>query len=142
VRQLSDPGDASLNSNLRAPFFCAQAAAPHLAKSRKGIIINLADILGLVGSSEFLPHCISKAGLIFMTRILAKELAPEIRVNAIALGTISMAGDPPHWEQDYIRRAPLKRTGWPEEVADSVIYLIHLEFTTGQVLVLDGGLTL
>ena len=134
--------DASLDTNLKAPFFCAQAAAPHLAKSGRGVIINFADIGGMLGWREFLPHSISKAGVIMLTRILAKELAPAVRVNAIAPGTITMPGDPPEWQADFIRRAPMKRTGRPEEIADAVMYLIEAEFVTGQVLVVDGGRTL
>jgi pteridine reductase len=134
--------DASLNTNLKAPFFCAQAAAPHLAKSGRGVIINFADIGGLLGWREFLPHSISKAGLILMTRVLAKELAPAVRVNALAPGTITMPGDPPEWQQDFIRQAPLKRSGRPGEITDAVMFLLAAEFITGHTLVIDGGRTL
>jgi NAD(P)-dependent dehydrogenase (short-subunit alcohol dehydrogenase family) len=134
--------EASLNSNLKAPFFCSQAAAPLLAKSGKGVIINFADLGGLQGWCEYLPHSISKAGIILLTRVLAKELAPAVRVNALAPGTITMPGDPPEWEQDFIRRAPLKRSGTPRDITDAVTYLIRAEFVTGQVLVVDGGKSL
>jgi len=134
--------DASLDTNLKAPFFCAQAAAPYLAASGDGVIINFADIGGLMGWREFLPHSISKTGIILMTRVLAKELAPKVRVNAIAPGTITMPGDPPEWETDFIRQAPLKKSGKPDDVADAVMYLIGAGFVTGHVLVLDGGRTL
>jgi len=134
--------DASLNTNLRAPFFCAQAAAPHLAKSGKGSIVNFADIGGIMGWREFLPHSLSKTGVIMMTRILAKELGPAVRVNAIAPGTITMPGDPPEWQADFVRLAPLHRTGRPDEIADAVMFLLTAEFMTGHTLVLDGGRTL
>ena len=134
--------DDSLDTNLKAPFFCCQAAAPHLAKSGRGVIVNFADIGGILGWREFLPHSISKAGIILMTRVLAKELAPAVRVNAIAPGTITMPGDPSEWQQDFIRRAPLRRTGRPEEVADAIMFLLTAEFMTGHVLVLDAGRTL
>ena len=130
--------DGSLNSNLKAPFFCSQAAAP-LLKSAQGVIINFADVGGLLGWPNFIPHSISKAGVIMLTRALAKELAPEIRVNAIAPGTITMPGDPPEWQQDFIKRAPLQRTGTPADIADAVSYLVNAKFVTGQVLVIDGG---
>jgi pteridine reductase len=134
--------DASLDTNLKAPFFCGQAAAPHLAKSGHGVIVNFADIGGLLGWREFLPHSVSKAGVILMTRILAKELAPKVRVNAIVPGTITMPGDPPEWQLDFIRRAPLQRTGTPEDIADAVLFLVGAKFVTGHVLVVDGGRTL
>ena len=134
--------DSSLDTNLKAPFFCAQAAAPYLEKSGRGVVINFADIGGLLGWKDFLPHSVSKAGVIMMTRILAKELAPSVRVNAIAPGTISMPGDPPQWEADFARLAPLRRSGRPEEITDAVMYLIGAEFVTGQTLVVDGGRTL
>ncbi len=134
--------DTSLDTNLKAPFFCCQAAAAPLAKSGRGVIVNFADIGGLLGWRDFLPHSISKAGVILLTRVLAKELGPAIRVNAIAPGTITMPGDPPEWQSDFIQRAPLKRTGRPEEIADAVMFLLTAEFITGHVLVLDGGRTL
>lgn len=131
----------SLDTNLKAPFFCAQAAAPLLKLSR-GVIINFADIGGLLPWPGYIPHCVSKAGVIMLTKCLAKELAPEVRVNAIAPGTITMSGDPSEWEADFIRRAPLQRSGTAEDVADVVSFLVQASFITGQVLVVDGGRTL
>jgi pteridine reductase len=134
--------NASLDTNLKAPFFCTQAAAPYLAKSGHGVIINFADIGGLLGWKEFLPHSISKAGVILMTRTLAKELGPFVRVNAIAPGTITMPGDPPEWQENFVKLAPLLRTGTPKDIADAVLYLLTAEFVTGHVLIVDGGRTL
>jgi NAD(P)-dependent dehydrogenase (short-subunit alcohol dehydrogenase family) len=133
--------DTALDTNLKAPFFCAQTAAPMLKKSG-GVIINFADIGGILAWPGYIPHCASKAGLIMLTKCLAKALAPEVRVNAIAPGTITMSGDPTEWEADFVRRAPLQRAGTTEDVADAVSYLVHAKFITGQVLVLDGGRTL
>lgn len=133
--------DASLDVNLKAPFFCAQAASPLLKQSR-GVIINLADVGGLLGWTGYIPHCVSKAGIIMLTRALAKELAPDVRVNAIAPGTISMPGDPPDWAPNYVKLAPLRRTGTTADVSAAVSFLVNSPFITGQVLVLDGGRTL
>jgi pteridine reductase len=133
--------DASLDTNLKAPFFCSQAAAP-LLKKTSGAIINFADIGGILGWPGFVPHSISKAGVIMLTRCLAKELAPEIRVNAIAPGTITMPGDPPEWESDFTRLAPLHRSGRPDDIVSGVLYLASAKFVTGTVLVVDGGRSL
>jgi pteridine reductase len=133
--------DSSLDTNLKAPFFCAQAAAPLLRRT-SGTIINFADVGGILGWPGYISHSVSKAGIIMLTRVLAKELAPQVRVNAIAPGTITMPGDPPEWEQDFIKRAPLKRSGTPADIADTVLFLARSEFITGQVLVVDGGRTL
>lgn len=130
--------DSSLDSNLKAPFFCAQAAAPLLRRS-KGTIINFADTGGLLGWPGYIAHSISKAGVVMLTKVLAKALAPEVRVNAIAPGTITMPGDPPEWETDFIKLAPLRRTGAPTDIGEAVMFLVQSEFTTGQVLVVDGG---
>ncbi|MGB6461667.1 MAG: SDR family oxidoreductase [Candidatus Acidiferrum sp.] len=130
--------DAALDANLRAQFFCAQAAAPLLART-KGVIINFADTGGIVGWPGYIAHSVSKAGVVMLTKVLAKAMAPDVRVNAIAPGTITMDGDPLEWQEDFIKLAPLRRTGKPEDVADAVLYLIKAEFVTGQVLVLDGG---
>jgi len=133
--------DASLDSNLKAPFFCAQAAAPLLRRAG-GTIINFADSGGLLGWPGYLAHSVSKAGVVMLTRVLAKALAPEVRVNAIAPGTITMPGDPPEWKADFIKLAPLCRTGSPSDIADAVLFLAQSNFITGQVLVVDGGRTL
>jgi pteridine reductase len=134
--------DASLDSNLKGPFFCAQAAAPLLKQSGRGVIINFSDVGGLLAWPGYIPHCVSKAGVIMLTRCLAKVLAPEIRVHAIVPGTITMPGDPPEMEADFIKRAPLHRSGTPDDVNAAVSFLIGAEFMTGQILVLDGGRTL
>jgi pteridine reductase len=133
--------DASLDTNLKAGFFCAQAAAP-LLRPVKGSIVNFADAGGLMGWPGFIPHSISKAGVVMLTKVLAKALAPDVRVNAIAAGTITMPGDPPEWEADFVKLAPLRRTGAPSDIADAVSYLVHAEFLTGHTLVLDGGRSL
>src|SRR5258706_13052138 len=111
--------DNAMDTNLKATFFCAQAAAPLLKKSG-GVIINFADIGGILPWTGYIPHCASKAGVIMLTKGLAKALAPEIRVNAIAPGPITMAGDPSEWEADFVRRAHLRQAGTTDDVADAV----------------------
>jgi NAD(P)-dependent dehydrogenase (short-subunit alcohol dehydrogenase family) len=133
--------DASLDTNVKGPFFLAQAAAPWLRRSN-GVIVNFADTAGMMGWPGYIAHSVSKTGMIMLTKTLAKALAPEVRVNAIAPGTITMPGDPAEWEQEFVKIAPLKKTGTPEDVAEAVLYLVAAKFLTGHVLVLDGGRTL
>ena len=129
--------DTILNTNLKAQFLCAQAAAPLLRRSGRGVIINLSSLGGLLAWPLYTHYCVSKAGVIMLTRCLARALAPEIRVNSVAPGTISFPGEPP--DEDYIRGAPLRRTGRAEDIAEAVAFLAQAEFVTGQVLVVDGG---
>lgn len=133
--------DAALDTNLRAPFFCTQAAAPLLRRSR-GVVINFADTGGMLGWTGYIPHSVSKAGVIMLTKVLAKALAPEVRVNAIAPGTITMPDDPPQLESDFIKVAPLRRSGTPSDISEAVLFLVQSKFITGQTLVIDGGRTL
>jgi pteridine reductase len=128
----------SLDTNLKAPFFCSQAAAP-LLKKTNGCIVNFADVGGILGWTGYIPHSIAKAGIIMLTRCLAKELAPEIRVNAVAPGTITLPDDAPELEANFIKQAPLKHSGRPNDIVDAVTYLATAKFVTGHTLVIDGG---
>jgi pteridine reductase len=133
--------DTVLDTNLKSLFFCAQAAAP-LLKMTRGIIVNFGDVGGILPWTGYIAHCAAKAGVIMLTKCLAKALAPEVRVNAIAPGTISMPDDPSEVAREFVKRAPLQRTGTTEDVLDAVLFLVQAKFMTGQVLVLDGGRTL
>ena len=126
-----------LDVNLKSQFLCAQRAAVLLRKSGRGRIINLASLGGLLAWPKYTHYCVSKAGSIMLTRCLARALAPEILVNAIAPGTIQFPGEPP--DEDYIRRVPLHRTGTGDDIAEAAAYLATADFVTGQVLVVDGG---
>lgn len=132
--------DTVLDTNLKSQFLCAQAAAPLMKRHGRGRIINLSSIGGLLAWPKYIPYCVSKAGVIMLTRCLARALAPEITVNSVAPGTIGFPGEP--LDEDYIRRAPLRKTGRPEDIAGTVAFLAQSEFITGQVFVVDGGRTL
>lgn len=134
--------DTILDANLKSQFLCAQAAAPLLRRSGRGAIINLSSLGGLLAWPSYTHYCVSKAGSIMLTRCLARALAPEITVNSVAPGTISFPGDPPEVVEDFIRRAPLRKTGKPEDIAGTVAFLAQSEFITGQVFVVDGGRSL
>jgi NAD(P)-dependent dehydrogenase (short-subunit alcohol dehydrogenase family) len=131
--------DRIMNTNLKSQFLCAQAAAPMLRRNGRGRVVNFASLGGLLAWPSYTHYCVSKAGVIMLTRCLSRALAPEITVNAIAPGTISFEGDAPEIAEDFIRVAPLKRTGTAKDIDDAVMYIVQSEFVTGQVLVVDGG---
>jgi pteridine reductase len=124
--------------NLKSPFFCAQAAARHMTKG--GAIVNIADLAALETWPDYIPHGISKAGVMQLTRALARRLAPAIRVNAVVPGAVLL---PEHWTKEdadkLIRTTPLARLGAPEDVADAVVYLLQSDYVTGDALIVDGG---
>jgi 3-oxoacyl-[acyl-carrier protein] reductase/pteridine reductase len=131
--------DTIMSTNLKSQFFTAQAATPLLRASGSGSIVNFASLGGLLAWPNYVHYCTSKAGVIMLTRCLSRALAPQIRVNAIAPGTNSFPDDAPGIAEDFIRRAPLARTGRPEDIAGAVSYLAQADFVTGQILVVDGG---
>ncbi len=133
--------DRILGINLKGTFFCAQAAARMMRRRKRGRIINISSLGGLNAWPEFMHYCASKAGVIMLTRCLAKALAPEIQVNSVAPGTILFPGErPTRRVERWIRATPLKKAGRPEDVADMVLYLAtRSDYITGQVFVVDGG---
>lgn len=132
--------DAIMSTNLKAQFLCAQAAAPLLKRSGRGRIINISSLGGMLPWPKFTHYCVSKAGVIMLTKCMARALAPEILVNSVAPGTIQFPGEAP--DEDFIRRAPLRRTGKGSEIADAVFFFATTEFVTGQILAVDGGRSL
>jgi pteridine reductase len=132
-----------LGSNLRAPLFLAQAAAPALRKS-SGAIVNLVDIHAERPLKDFVAYSVAKAGLAGLTRSLALELGPEVRVNGVAPGAILWPDGDEHFPPDekarILAQTPLRRIGRPEDVAGAVKYLLFdAPFVTGQILAVDGG---
>jgi NAD(P)-dependent dehydrogenase (short-subunit alcohol dehydrogenase family) len=133
--------DHILGINLKGPFFCAQAAARMMMREGRGNIINISSLGGLQAWPSYMHYCASKAGLISLTRSLAKALAPHIRVNSVAPGTILF----PDEERDatirnIIRTTPLRKAGSADDIAQTVLFLAtQSEFITGQVFVVDGG---
>ncbi len=128
-------------SNVRAPFFLSQAAAPHLAR-RGGAIVNLVDIHALVPMQRHAVYCQAKAALVMQTRALAKELAPSIRVNGVAPGAILWPEneDSPEAAAGILNRIPLGHQGRPEDIAGAVTFLaLDAPYVTGQILAVDGG---
>jgi len=125
--------------NVRAPFFLAQAAAPHLRAAR-GVIVNIADLAAFETWPAYVPHGISKSGVVHMTRSLARVLAPEVRVAAIAPGTVLL---PENWDPadaEHLRQTtPLERTGSPDDVVKTVLFILDSDYLTGETIIVDGG---
>ena len=132
--------DATLDLNLRAGFFVSQGAIPHLRRT-KGKIVNIADLAGLEPWPNYIPHSISKAGVVMLTKALARALAPDIAVNAIAPGAVLLPDDWDQQSREHIRETtPLERIGSPDDVVAAVRFLLAgTDYVTGTILVVDGG---
>jgi len=132
--------DAILDLNLRSVFFCTQGAAAALRAAR-GKVINMADLGGLEPWPGFAAHSVSKAGVVMLTKVLARALAPEVTVNAIAPGTVLVPEAYDAAERDRLARStPLGRLGTPADAVAALLYLVEGgDFVTGEVLVVDGG---
>ena len=133
--------DASLDLNLRAPFLLAQSLAKKMTDG--GLIVNITDMGAQKAWSRYPSYTVSKAALESLTRILARALAPKIRVNAIAPGFVlpSDIASPEEWER-LIQRVPLRRPGRTEEITSTLEFLLKNKYITGQVIVVDGGYSL
>jgi NAD(P)-dependent dehydrogenase (short-subunit alcohol dehydrogenase family) len=132
--------NGTFDLNLRAMFFVSQGAIPHLRRAT-GKIVNMADIAGFEPWPAYVPHCISKAGVIMLTKGLARALAPDIAVNAIAPGAVLLPDDWDEKAREHIRETtPLERFGSPDDVVSAVRFLLAgTDYATGTVLVVDGG---
>jgi NAD(P)-dependent dehydrogenase (short-subunit alcohol dehydrogenase family) len=130
----------TLNINLSGPFFCAQLAARSMLQRGGGAIVNIADLSGLQPWANYPAHSVSKAGLLMLTKVLAKALAPTIRVNAVAAGPVLKPDD---WDeaswQASGRHTLLKRTGSGYDVARAALFLLQEDYVTGTTVLVDGG---
>ncbi len=132
--------DQIMTTNLKGPFLCARACAAHLAEHGDGLIVNIVDLSAFKPFPNLLPHSVAKAGLLNMTYALAMELAPAVRVNAIAPGPIlPPAGATPEQNSATVARTLLGRWGSPADVGQAVVDLAHADYVTGVVLPVDAG---
>jgi NAD(P)-dependent dehydrogenase (short-subunit alcohol dehydrogenase family) len=137
-----DDWDATLNLNLRAPWLCARAAARLMADSG-GLVVNITDSGAGKVWTGFPAYILSKSALETLTRLLARALAPTVRVNGVAPGLILPADDlPPEQWQKLVDRLPLQASGQPEDVARAVTFFLHNPYVTGQIIAVDGGYNL
>lgn len=132
-----------IDVNLSGPFFCCRAAVPAMKRKGGGDIVNVVDVGGGVKAwAGYSHYCASKAALAMLTRSLALELAPSIRVNAVAPGTVLFPESYGEQERErQLARIPLGRTGEPKDVVDAIVYLLGARYVTGQILAVDGGRT-
>ena len=131
--------DDVMDLNVRAPHLLVRAAAPLLAASR-GAVVNVLDLSAFQPWTEHPAHAVSKAALAHLTRVQARALAPEVRVNAVAPGAVLPPDDYPPQRLEAIRaRTPLGTLGTPEDVVAAVVFLARASFVTGQILAVDGG---
>ena len=132
--------DRVLDLNLRSVFFCTQGAAPALRAAR-GKVVNMADLSGLEPWPGFAAHSVAKAGVVMLTRVLARALAPEVTVNAIAPGAVLVPEEYDEAERERLARStPLRRLGAPADAVAALLYLLEGgDYVTGEVLVVDGG---
>jgi NAD(P)-dependent dehydrogenase (short-subunit alcohol dehydrogenase family) len=131
---------AALDINLTGPFLMSQAVAPHMLKQQSGLIVNITDLSAYQTWKEYAHHAATKAGLVALTRVMAAELAPHVRVNAIAPGTVLLPDGATDAKRQWAEsNSLLKRVGRPEDVARTVLFLVDSDFTTGAVYFVDGG---
>ena len=131
-----DEWDQVLGVNLKGPFFLSQAMAP-LLRREVGLIVNIVDLSALQPWPSFAHHAVSKAGLLHLTRVLARAYAPDIRVNSIAPGTV-LPPEGTEGEEGSEKRV-VTRSGTPDDVTRALLYLVRSDFVTGENLVVDGG---
>jgi NAD(P)-dependent dehydrogenase (short-subunit alcohol dehydrogenase family) len=135
--------DLAMDVNLKGPFLCAQAVASLMLKQGGGVMINITDLSAFQVWPGYAHHASSKAGLVALTKSLAVELAPTIRVNAIAPGTVLLPPNAPPAKIEWaVENSLLKRVGSPQDVAQLVEFLISNDFATGSVYFVDGGRSL
>jgi NAD(P)-dependent dehydrogenase (short-subunit alcohol dehydrogenase family) len=139
--ELDEPAwDQLVDIALKGPFLCAKAAAPHLTAHGDGAIINIVDLSAFIPFTGYMPHSAAKAGLVNLTYSLAMELAPAVRVNAIAPGPVL---PPPDYTEKQMQAAAkhtlIGRWGTAEDVADAAVFLVQAPYITGVILPVDGG---